>query len=270
MTAEVDDDAEARRLMAEGGFGTVDEPFDDAEDMPDDTPLDYDEEMEQYRRDVTPDDQCLDQIILGCSDVDRAIEDFEQMTGVRPIFAVSLRGVGTKSARIAFKNGCCFLEIIGPDPKQEFDTELVNRLKGIPLGKMEPLHYAVRDEGKIEKKVWKDHEMTSDNVTMVAKDRGDVWKWSMYLMEGHDMGGLVPFICTWGDNHHVAGRLPLVGNLDSVTVRSNEGDPIKAILDGVEGVDFEEGSNELIFTFSSDKGQHTFSCPDPAGIAFPK
>ena len=55
---------------------------------------------------------------------------------------ISMNGLGTKSARVSFE-GCSYLEIIAPDPKQP-STPLANALAQLETGEMVPLHYAVR------------------------------------------------------------------------------------------------------------------------------
>lgn len=138
------EDAEARKLMEEWGLdGDNDDDVSSVEDDGLDQDYgDYDDFLEKFRRDVNPGDNEIDHIILGTSNLEQSLEDFSNMTGSKPVMVVSLNGVGTKSARIAFED-CCFLEIIGPDPKQP-NMLLGDKLSKIPSGKMVPLHYAIR------------------------------------------------------------------------------------------------------------------------------
>ena len=61
--------------------------------------LDEDELLTKFRRTLVIPDDSFDHVVLGTSDVERSIEDFEKMTGVRPVYVISLNGLGTKSAR---------------------------------------------------------------------------------------------------------------------------------------------------------------------------
>lgn len=178
------DEAEAREaeeLMAKLGMDGEIEDDDDEVEI-----LDPEEMLEQYRRDVTiSPDNCVDQVILGTSDLDKAVEQFEAMTGVKPVWVTSMNGAGTKSARIAFEE-CAYLEIIGPDPKQP-DTPFKKAVAELPAGELVPIHYAVRLEKAKELEVrmeWKKMGLEYDQITMVAKDKGMPWFWDMYFIKG--------------------------------------------------------------------------------------
>ena len=103
-----------------------------ATDDDDDEPLGYDDMLEKYRREVTVTNNALDHVVLGTNNLEQAIDDFEKMTGVRPLMVVSHNGCGTKSARVAFEQ-CAFLEFLGPDDKQA-STPLSESLSKIPTG----------------------------------------------------------------------------------------------------------------------------------------
>lgn len=163
------EDTEAQKLMKDMGFdGDVQSDDEDESEM-----MDPEEILEKYRRDVTiSPDNAIDVIILGTSDLDKSVEDFEAMTGVKPVWVTSMNGAGTKSARVAFES-CCYLELIGPDPKQS-DTPFSEALAKLPAGEMVPVHYSVRLEkaNKQETRMeWKKMGLDYDQVTMVAKDK---------------------------------------------------------------------------------------------------
>jgi catechol 2,3-dioxygenase-like lactoylglutathione lyase family enzyme len=241
----------------------------DAATSDEDEPLGYDDMLEKFRRNVTVTDNALDHVVLGTSNLEQAIDDFEKLTGVRPLMVVSHNGCGTKSARVAFQQ-CAFLEFLAPDDKQS-STPLSESLSKIPEGTFVPVHYAVRNS-KAEDltSTWKGLGFEIDNVTMIAKDRGLPWKWSLYFFEGHDDGGLVPFFADWGDAHHAAGRLPIVGELESVVVRGPSDSKLHELLKGVDDIVVETGDDLFEFSFSSPNGKQTFSASSMIGISFPK
>jgi hypothetical protein len=72
---------------------------DESDDDDDAEVLDEDELLTKFRRTLVIPDDSFDHVVLGTSDVERSIEDFEQLTGVRPVYVISLNGLGTKSAR---------------------------------------------------------------------------------------------------------------------------------------------------------------------------
>jgi Glyoxalase-like domain len=175
-----DEDQEARELMAKMGMTDDVESDDESEDM------DPEAMAEKFRREVViSPDNCLDQVILGTSDLDKAVEDFEKLTGVKPFLVTSMNGCGTKSARIAFEE-CAYLELIGPDAKQP-ETPFSKALAALPAGEMVPCHYGVRWEKSKELEVrqeWKKMGLEYDQLTMVSKDQGMPWLWDFYVFKG--------------------------------------------------------------------------------------
>lgn len=262
-----DEDEEARRLMAKLGMdGDIAADDDESEEE-----LDPEEIAEKFRREIAIDpDNCIDQVLLGTSDVDKAVTKFEEMTGVKPALVTSMNGLGTKSARVAFEN-CCYLEIIGPDAKQEKSTPLKEAVAALPEGELVPLHYAVRWEKSKELEVrreWKGMGLEYDQITMVAKDRGMPWMWDMYLMKGD---GIMPFITDWSSHDciHASAKLPIVGTLTSVLVSAPDDHLIHKLLEGPQGLALSTGSPKLEFTISTKNGSHTFSSTEPIGISYP-
>ena len=259
------EDQEAQDLMAKLGVDG------DVESDESDEEMDPEEMLEKYRRDIAiSPDNCVDQIILGCSDLDKAVDDFEALTGTRPVWVTSMNGAGTKSARVAFES-CAYLEIIGPDPKQP-DTPFSEALAKLPAGELVPCHYAVRMEKSHDlntRMEWKKLGLEYDQITMIAKDKGMPWLWDMYFMKGD---GITPFITDWAthDSKHASGKLPVCGTLSSVSVSAPEGHVVHKLMESPSGLDLTTGGANLTFVISTPKGSHTFSCSDPIGISFPE
>lgn len=272
VEVETVEDTQAKELLAkwDAEYGDDDSVETPTADVSSDC-MGYDDELEKYRRTVNPKDNELDHLTLGTSNLESAMEDFEKLTGVKPVMVVSLNGLGTKSARIAFES-CAFIEIVAPDPKQTCTSALKESLEKIPQGKTVPIGYAIRHSQACEMKNdrFKSLGFECDQVTMVAKDRGMPWKWDMVFLEGHNDGGLVPYYVRWGESHHAAGRLPIVGSLNSVTVRAPSSHKIHELLEDVSDVSVESGDAYFEFTFSNSKGTHKFSGSDLVGVTFPK
>ena len=107
---------------------------------------------------------------------------------------------------------------------------------------------------------------------MVATDQGLPWVWDLYILEGHDNPtGIVPNFLHW-PGMHPCRKLPIVGSLENVTVRAPAGNMVQKLLSGMDGIEVDSTSDvsSLEFTFTSEKGSHSFSSSDPIGIFFPK
>jgi hypothetical protein len=95
--AKTQEDGEMKDMMSkwEDENGVAEDDDDDAAEVSDDEEA----ELTKFHRSLDIPDESFDHVVLGTSDVERSIEDFEKMTGVRPVYVISLNGLGTKSAR---------------------------------------------------------------------------------------------------------------------------------------------------------------------------
>jgi Glyoxalase-like domain len=269
MAAAATDDREMKDLMSRWDTENNYQDVSDGEESCELEPTGYDDMLEKYRRTVHATDNTIDHVVLGTSNLEKAMDVFEDETGVRPLMVVSHNGLGTKSARVAF-NQCAFLEIIAPDPAQAA-TPLAKQLAALPADQLVPVHYAIRkfNSKDLKQTVWKDMNFTCDEVTMVATDKGMPWKWDMFFLEGHNEGGLLPFFIHWGDSHHAAGRLPIVGDLERVVITTSNSQ-VKELLAGVDGVDVANGDSHFELSFTCPDGRKTYSGSSLIGITFPK
>jgi hypothetical protein len=94
--AKTQEDGEMKKMMENWeDENEVDEDDDDDAEVSDDD----EDELKKFHRSLDIPDESFDHVVLGTSDVERSIEDFEKLTGVRPVYVISLNGLGTKSAR---------------------------------------------------------------------------------------------------------------------------------------------------------------------------
>jgi hypothetical protein len=159
---------------------------------------------------------------------------------------------------------------MGPDPGA--CGSLSATLDEIEPGVMVPLHYAVRNSKTLEmlQEDWPKMGYECDSVTIHGIDKMGLWKWELCILGDHGDGGIVPFFIDWGESEHACTKLPVVGDIENVTVRAPSGNLVHNLLEGVGGVSIEEGDPLLSFTFSSQNGTHTFSSVSPKGISYPE
>jgi Glyoxalase-like domain len=221
--------------------------------------------------DLNLQDNVLDHIVLAAPDFQEAIKEFENMTGIKPSIVGSLRGLGTKSARVGLDNNA-YIEIIAPDPKNSgpIGAALASELEE---GTLVPYHYAIRSsEVEHMKDEYVPNELgwQPDHISMFgASPDGTPKKWEMLYMYGHRIGGCVPFYIDWGQCDHPTASIPEVGDLKSIIVRAPAGHKVHDLLSRVSGIEVEEGRPMLEFSFGSPEGTITFSADDPKGIKFP-
>jgi len=245
----------------------------DSSSSSDDGDDDEEEEVKAgaTKYDLNLKDDVLDHIVLAAPDFQEAIKEFENMTGIKPSIVGSLRGLGTKSARVGLDNNA-YIEIIAPDPKNSgpIGASLASELEE---GTLVPYHYAIRSsEVEHMKDEYVPNELgwQPDHISMFgASPDGTPKKWEMLYMYGHRIGGCVPFFIDWGQCDHPTASIPEVGDLKSLIVRAPAGHKVHDLLSRVSGIEVQEGRPMLEFSFGSPEGTITFSADDPKGVKFP-
>ncbi|KAL3930837.1 MAG: hypothetical protein SGARI_004365 [Bacillariaceae sp.] len=225
---------------------------DDSSDSDDDDD-DEDEEEETpagaTKFDLGLEDNVLDHIVIAAPDFQEALKEFENMTGIKPSVVGSLRGLGTKSARVGLDNNA-YIEIIAPDPKNSgpIGAALARELEE---GTLVPYHYAIRSSEVADMKddyVPNELGWQPDHISMFgASPDGTPKKWEMLYLYGHRIGG----------------------SLKALTVRAPAGHKVHDLLSSVKGLEIEEGEPMLEFSFGSPEGTITFSADNPVGVKFP-
>jgi len=199
------------------------------------------------------------------------LKEFENMTGIKPSVVGSLRGLGTKSARVGLDKNA-YIEIIAPDPKNSGPIGAA-LAKDLEEGTLIPYHYAIRSsEVEDMKDDYVPNELgwQPDHISMFgASPDGLPKKWEMLYLYGHRIGGCVPFYIDWGQCDHPSASIPEVGSLKSLIVRAPAGHKVHDLLKSVKGIEVEEGEPMLEFAFGSPEGTITFSADYPTGIKFP-
>jgi hypothetical protein len=219
----------------------------------------------------------LDHVVLATNDLVEGMELFEKMTGVKPTKLGSLRGVGTKSARVNLNNNV-FVEIIGPDPKAPSAEGMAPNLSDLPEGKLIPFHYAIRSKPE-NLEIPAEVSWQRDDVTMIYVDsdeyndsgKSSIHKWDLMLLYGHGLGGIVPAFVNWRENEfHPTARLERTdAKLNSVKVQAPSGHYAHDLLGKAKGISISQGPTKLSFTFDTPKGMVSFSASEPEGIVMP-
>eukprot|EP00529_Nitzschia_sp_RCC80_P026251 CAMPEP_0113494134 /NCGR_PEP_ID=MMETSP0014_2-20120614/28951_1 /TAXON_ID=2857 /ORGANISM="Nitzschia sp." /LENGTH=347 /DNA_ID=CAMNT_0000388019 /DNA_START=172 /DNA_END=1215 /DNA_ORIENTATION=+ /assembly_acc=CAM_ASM_000159 len=265
-----EEDERMKQLLA--GWNDDD---DDSSDSSDDEDEEDDEEDQQKagatKFDLNLEDNVLDHIVIAAPDFQEALKEFENMTGIKPSVVGSLRGLGTKSARVGLDNNA-YIEIIAPDPKNSGPIGAA-LAKELEEGTLVPYHYAIRSsEVEDMKDDYVPNELgwQPDHISMFgASPDGTPKKWEMLYLYGHKIGGVVPFYIDWGQCDHPSASIPEVGSLKALVVRAPAGHKVHDLLSSVSGIEIEEGPPMLEFSFGSPEGTITFSADNPVGIRFP-
>lgn len=215
-------------------------------------------------------DNAFDHVVLAAPDLDRAIDEFKEKTGVAPAVAGNIKGLGIKTARISF-GGSSFLEIIAPDPEK--GGPIGDLLKRANLSGLQPFHWAIRFDNVDE--LTRDAEKmgyVADCIGMSAA-RGDGTRrsWEALYMYGHKLRGMCPYFINWDINDHPCEKMPVVGDLLSIRVIAPKEDPVHDLLAHTNSSGFTLNPGDAMFEvrFDSPKGEVFFATSIMVGFKFP-
>jgi hypothetical protein len=152
----------------------------------------------------------LDHIMLAAPDLEAAVADFEQRTGVRPSEGGRHPGQGSRNVLATLGNGC-YLEIIGPDLGQGRTNnfgEVLSRLRAPALLKFAT---GTHDIEAVRRRVSKlglwplaSSGARADGLFAMSRTlpSGEVLKWRLLLLGSGDYEGYVPFFIQWDSEPH--------------------------------------------------------------------
>jgi len=222
------------------------------------------------RREIDLPDNVLDHVVLAAPELEPAMIEFQEKTGIEPRISGAIKGLGIKTARVSFE-GDSFLEIIAPDPEKGGPIGTLLRASG--LTGLKPFHWAIRNSktgdltGDFKKLGY-----TPDCISMFgAREDGTPRKWEMLYLYGHSLKGLCPFFINWDNSDHPCESMPIVGDLMHVKVTAPADDKIHKLIaeTGSSGFELEEGAANFEIKFDSPEGEVTFSANKMIGFRFP-
>ncbi len=210
----------------------------------------------------------VDHFVLAAPDLQRACDEFEATTGVRPAFGGAHAGRGTHNALVAFDNGS-YLEIIAPDPAQPA-TSMSAPMARLPKPTL--MHWAVRCSGTAAlAHRLRDLGWVPTEVQRMSRTPPNAAKleWELFGLRDHRYGGLAPFFIDWFECPHPAESSPSVGALLTVGLSLAEPTPLRMMMSELgigDAVKVTEGDAELAIAFDSQRGAVGYSGRAPAGF----
>ncbi len=210
----------------------------------------------------------VDHFVLAAPDLQRACDDFEATTGVRPAFGGAHAGRGTHNALVAFENGS-YLEIIAPDPAQQATS--MSQPMAL-LARPTLMHWAVRCSGtaalsqRLRELGWAPTEIQRMSRTPPNAAK---LEWELFGLKDHRYGGLAPFFIDWFACPHPATTSPSVGPMTSVRLALPDPEPLRTMMSALgldDAVSVTKGEAELAIAFDSSRGVVRYMGRSPAGF----
>jgi hypothetical protein len=152
----------------------------------------------------------LDHIMLAAPDLEAAVADFEQRTGVRPSEGGRHPGQGSRNVLAMLGNGC-YLEIIGPDLTQDRTNNLGEVLSRLTTPALLKFAVGTRDIEVMRQRALKlglwplaSSGVRADGPFAMSRalPTGDVLKWRLLLLGSASYEGYVPFFIQWDSEPH--------------------------------------------------------------------
>jgi Glyoxalase-like domain len=258
------EDDEMQKLLA----GFVDEIGDDDDD--DESSSSSSDSSGPELREIDLPDNVLDHVVLAAPELEPAMIEFQEKTGIEPRISGSIKGLGIKTARVSFE-GDSFLEIIAPDPEK--GGPIGNLLRASGLQGLVPFHWAIRhtETGDLTGP-FKKLGYTPDCISMFgARADGTPRKWELLYLYGHKLKGMCPFFINWDKSDHPCQSAPIVGDLIHVKVTAPGDDLIHKLIaeTGSSGFELEEGAAKFEIKFDSPEGEVVFTANKMIGFRFP-
>ena len=206
----------------------------------------------------------LDHLVISAPNLNNAKTAFADATGCMPADGGAHNGLGTHNALVSFGTST-YLEIIAPDPEQSIEGNLGGVLAQLP--NIVPLHWAVRvtDLARAARHA-QELGFTPGPIRATSRTQpnGQRLDWQLMGIEGHDLGGFVPFYIDWLQCPHPSPTSPVVGKLLSFEISAPDG-PIHALLENIQGVTVVSGSLQFRFIIASEKGEVAYQANELMG-----
>ena len=230
-----------------------------------------DEDRTVYNNDVDLDDNVLDHIVFAAPDLELAMQQFEDMTGIKPTLVGPLQGLGVCTAHVGLDHSR-YIVILAPD--KENDGPLGDDLRTLSEGTLTPYHYAIRSsevsrlvEGYISDVLgW-----NPDHIAIVqALPDASLRQWDLLTMYGHGVGGIAPSYVKWKKAEtHPSVTIALKAKLKTCMIRAPENHDVFKLITDVDGITTGFGELLLEVSVETPNGTITFSSNYPKGLIFP-
>lgn len=204
-------------------------------------------------------DWTLDHVVIASYDLESDIKDFHKNLETKPIPGGKHPSLGTRNALVSVADSKTYIEILAPDPSNS--SGLGHKMLSMhgPGLSLTPYHFAIRTTnlGGVRAKA-KSLGMEPTEIMEMSRTTtdGTVLKWKWVFLRGHSLGGLVPFFVDWsGSSTHPTDMMNVSEDLGAacLSVKVVVAAPlehltkVKSLLQGVEGVEFEENQTPALY-----------------------
>jgi len=149
----------------------------------------------------------LDHILLGVPDLETAISEFEQDTGVRPVVGGEHPSYGTSNALVSLSDGV-YLELIGPGSSASADNA-GGRFARLKTSGLVGFAISAEDLGSMADLARaQGFKARGPSLGSRVTPNGERLEWQVLGIGGHCFGDFVPFLIDWSETPHPSEKAP--------------------------------------------------------------
>lgn len=143
----------------------------------------------------------IDHLVWAAPDLDQAIDELQEQTGLRARTGGAHPGAGARNAILGL-GARSYLEVLAPDPAQASSPAEFSSLS------RPALHTFAIGTDRLDLMAAKLEQAGLPHAGLIPMSRrlpsGRLVRWRLLIPTGHAYGALVPFFVDWGDSPHPA------------------------------------------------------------------
>jgi hypothetical protein len=179
----------------------------------------------------------IDHLVYACANLERGMDEIEQLLGVRPAPGGRHPDFGTHNALLSLGPET-YLEVISRDPDSTISVP--SALAELPDDQISRLNTWVLRTEDIDQLAGIANAAGIDIGLVQSGSRdapdGSKISWQLTDHNAMPMGGAIPFLINWGDTPHPASMVPSGGEIINLTIEHPEVNRVREML-SVLGVD---------------------------------
>ena len=194
----------------------------------------------------------LDHIMYAVPDLENSMEEIASITGIVPSDGGVHPGNGTRNALLGLSNSS-YLEIIGPDKKQNLENTLGELLVSKNTSGIRAWAVAVSDLESVADVAQELGFRVRDRKEMSRKTpEGSLLEWELLFLED---GPFLPFFIDWKGSEHPARKAPSGCGLLELSISAEEPKVYQELLNKLQlEVSVSEGEPAISAIIRSPKG----------------
>ena len=194
----------------------------------------------------------LDHIMYAVPDLEDSMAEIASITGIVPSDGGVHPGNGTRNALLGLSNSS-YLEIIGPDKKQNLENTLGELLVSKNTSGIRAWAVAVSDLAAVANVAQGLGFRVRDRKEMSRKTpEGSLLEWELLFLDG---GPLLPFFIDWKGSEHPARKAPSGCGLSELSISAEEPKVYQELLNKLQlEVSISEGEPAISAIIRSPKG----------------